>query len=120
MNHPDVLAILGTATGWHKSSRSAGQNCCLEVTTEAAGWIGLRDTKLGSRSPILAFPMVEWKAILAAMKNDRFAPRIRPPALARRCTAATRAGLLPVLIQWRFSSSSAVTSILPALACCLT
>ncbi|MGH3900024.1 MAG: DUF397 domain-containing protein [Pseudonocardiaceae bacterium] len=117
MNHPDVLATLSTTTGWHKSSRSAAQNSCLEVTTDVTGWIGLRDTKLGSRSPILAFPTVEWNAILAATKNDRFAPTIRAPG--QRCNAATRAGLLPVLLQWRFSSSSAVTSILPALACCL-
>ncbi len=72
MNHHVALATLSTATGWHKSTRSEGQNGCLEVTTEVTGWIGVRDTKLGARSPILAFTTVEWTAMLAAAKNKEF------------------------------------------------
>ncbi len=69
MNHHDALAALRTATGWHKSTRSDAQNGCLEATTEVAGWIGVRDTKLGARSPVLAITTVEWTALLAATKN---------------------------------------------------
>ncbi len=72
MNHHDALAALRTATGWHKSTRSDGQNGCLEVTAEVSGWIGVRDTKLGTRSPVLAFTTVEWTAMLVAAKNKDF------------------------------------------------
>ncbi len=72
MNHHDALAALSTTTGWHKSTRSDGQNGCLEVTTEVSGWIGVRDTKLGARSPVLVFTTVEWTAMLAAVKNMEF------------------------------------------------
>jgi hypothetical protein len=68
MNHHDVLAALRTATGWRKSTRSSGQNCCLAVTTEVSGWIGVRDTKLGAQSPVLACTPVQWMAMLAAAK----------------------------------------------------
>jgi hypothetical protein len=69
MNHHDAMAAVSTATGWHKSTRSDAQNGCLEVTTEVSGWIGVRDTKLGARSPVLAVTAVEWTAMLAAVKN---------------------------------------------------
>jgi hypothetical protein len=68
MNHHDALAALHTATGWHKSTRSDAQNCCLEVTAEVPGWIGVRDTKLGARSPVLAVTTVQWTAMLADVK----------------------------------------------------
>jgi Domain of unknown function (DUF397) len=69
MNYHDALAALSTATGWHKSTRSEAQNGCLEVTTEVPGWVGVRDTKLGARSPVLAVPTKEWTVMLAATKN---------------------------------------------------
>jgi Domain of unknown function (DUF397) len=69
MNHHDALAAVSTATNWYKSTRSDGQNGCIEVTTEVSGWIGVRDSKLGARSPVLAFTTVEWAAMLAAAKN---------------------------------------------------
>ena len=69
MNHHEALVALATATGWHKSTRSDAQNGCLEVTTAVSGWIGVRDTKLGKRSPVLACTTVEWMAMLAAAKN---------------------------------------------------
>ncbi|MDQ3764953.1 MAG: DUF397 domain-containing protein [Actinomycetota bacterium] len=83
MNHPDTSAALRTATGWRKSTRSEGQNGCLEVTAEVSGWIGVRDSKLGVRSPILAVPTVEWTTMLAAVKNGEFdyhAAATQPPA----------------------------------------
>ncbi|MGH3697113.1 MAG: DUF397 domain-containing protein [Pseudonocardiaceae bacterium] len=69
MNHHDAHAALSTATSWHKSTRSDAQNGCVEVTGAVSGWIGVRDTKLGTRSPVLAFTAVEWTALLAATKN---------------------------------------------------
>ncbi len=72
MNHHDARTALCIATGWHKSTRSEAQNGCLEVTTEVPGWVGVRDTKLGVRSPVLAFTTVEWTAMLTAAKNKEF------------------------------------------------
>lgn len=72
MNHHDALAALRRATGWRKSTRSDAQNCCLEVTDEVPGWIGVRDTKLGLRSPVLAVSTVQWTAMLAVAKNKEF------------------------------------------------
>ncbi|MPZ65243.1 MAG: DUF397 domain-containing protein [Pseudonocardiaceae bacterium] len=37
----------------------------MEVTTTVPGWIGLRDSKLGDASPLLAFTLSEWRAMLA-------------------------------------------------------
>jgi len=72
MNHHDALAALSNATGWRKSTRSAAQNCCLEVTAEVTGWIGVRDTKLGARSPVLAVSTGQWTAMLAVAKITEF------------------------------------------------
>jgi hypothetical protein len=66
MNHDQALAKLTTAAGWHKSSYSQGENNCVEVTTELPGWVGVRDSKRGTASPVLAFAHSEWRATLAA------------------------------------------------------
>lgn len=68
MNHNDALAALSTATAWRKSTRSDGQNVCVEVTDAVPGWIGVRDSKLGPTSPILAVTATGWTALLAAAK----------------------------------------------------
>jgi hypothetical protein len=72
MNHHDAVAALRDATGWRKSTRSDAQNCCLEVTAEVSGWVGVRDTKLGVRSPVLAFSTAQWTAMLAVAKIEEF------------------------------------------------
>lgn len=69
MNHDDVLAVLSTAAVWRKSTRSEGQNGCVEVTNAVPGWIGVRDSTLGPTSPILAFTATEWTALLATAKD---------------------------------------------------
>lgn len=69
MNHDDALAALSTATTWRKSTRSEAQNVCVEVTTAVPGWIGVRDSKLGPTSPILAVTDTGWTALLDAAKD---------------------------------------------------
>jgi hypothetical protein len=65
MNRDHALAALITAAGWRKSSYSWGANGCVEITTELPGWVGLRDSKLGPVSPLLAIPTAQWRALLA-------------------------------------------------------
>ncbi|MGH3770120.1 MAG: DUF397 domain-containing protein [Pseudonocardiaceae bacterium] len=65
MNHDHTLAALTTAAGWRKSSYS-WENGCVEVTTELPGWVGVRDSKLGTASPVLACTLPHWRATLAA------------------------------------------------------
>ncbi|MGH3807800.1 MAG: DUF397 domain-containing protein [Pseudonocardiaceae bacterium] len=65
MNHHQALAGLSTAAGWRKSSYSV-QNGCVEVTTELPDWVGVRDSKLGPDSPLLAVTPPQWRATLAA------------------------------------------------------
>ncbi|MGH3671530.1 MAG: DUF397 domain-containing protein [Pseudonocardiaceae bacterium] len=67
MNRDQALAALTTATGWRKSSYSQGQNGCVEVTTDWGGWVGVRDSKLGPRSPVLAVATAGWHAVLAGV-----------------------------------------------------
>ena len=67
MKHKDVQISLGNCTQWRRSSYSfpAGQQC-VEITTELTGWIGIRDSKLGAVSPILAITTKGWHALLAS------------------------------------------------------
>lgn len=69
MNHDHTLAALTTAAGWRKSSYSQAINGCVEVTTELPGWVGVRDSKLGTDSPVLACTRSQWRATLAAALN---------------------------------------------------
>jgi hypothetical protein len=64
MNHDQAAAVLTTATEWRKSSYSQGENGCVEVTTELPGWVGIRDSKLGTSSPLLPFSTAQWTAFL--------------------------------------------------------
>ncbi|MBV9010515.1 MAG: DUF397 domain-containing protein [Pseudonocardiales bacterium] len=66
MNHDYALAALTTAAGWRKSRYSQGANGCVEITTELPGWVGIRDSKFGPASPLLAIPTAQWRALLAA------------------------------------------------------
>jgi hypothetical protein len=72
MRHEDVVAALSVADNWHKSSFSGGANGgCVEVAT-VPGYIGVRDTKLGASSPVLAFTPHEWAAFLAGVRAGEF------------------------------------------------
>jgi Domain of unknown function (DUF397) len=55
---------------WFTSSyTNAGQNNCVEVNHSLAGHVGVRDSKLGSASPVLAVPAAQWVCLLAAVQD---------------------------------------------------
>lgn len=74
MNHDQALAGLTTVAGWRKSSYSQGENNCVEVTTELPGWVGVRDSKLGTGSPLLPFTHSQWRATLTAAQAGELGP----------------------------------------------
>lgn len=59
-----------THTTWRKSSRSGGQQDCVEVADHVAGRTVVRDTKLGGASPVLAFAPESWRAFVASVKSN--------------------------------------------------
>ncbi|MBN9748611.1 DUF397 domain-containing protein [Amycolatopsis sp. A1MSW2902] len=65
-------------TGWEKSRFSGGQNGCVEFHFDGVhGWVGVRDSKLGDNSPVLAFNKVEFDAFIAAAQAGQFTDRIQ-------------------------------------------
>ncbi|MCA1188344.1 DUF397 domain-containing protein [Saccharopolyspora sp. 6T] len=56
---------------WRKSSYSSGNHNCVEVITVAAG-TGVRDSKPGTASPILAFGRGAFAEFLAAVRDEKF------------------------------------------------
>lgn len=73
MEYQEVVAALGATTNWHKASFSQDTNAngCVEVGT-VPGFVGVRDTKLGATSPVLAFTEAEWAAFLAGVRKGEF------------------------------------------------
>lgn len=71
MNHDQAVAALTTATGWRKSKRSQAANNCVEITTSLPGWVGVRDSKLGAASPVLAFTTATWQAMLTSVRTGQ-------------------------------------------------
>ncbi|MBM7776009.1 hypothetical protein JOD54_006213 [Actinokineospora baliensis] len=68
MRYEDAVTALAAATNWHKSTHSGGQNGgCVEVGS-VPGLVGVRDTKLGSNSPTLAFSPVRWAAFTDSVR----------------------------------------------------
>ncbi|WP_019852635.1 DUF397 domain-containing protein [Actinopolyspora mortivallis] len=57
---------------WRKSTRSNGSGACVDVGI-APSAAGVRDTKLGEDSPILAFTRSQWSSFLTTIKSDRLA-----------------------------------------------
>jgi hypothetical protein len=72
VNHKAAQATFHSCTQWRKSSYSFpdGQEC-VEITTELPGWIGVRDSKLGTDSPVLAFTAVQWRTMLAGARAGK-------------------------------------------------
>jgi len=74
MKHDQAAVELTTAAEWRKSSYSQGENNCMEVTTELPGWVGVRDSKLGTNSPLLAVTHSQWHATLTAAHTSELGP----------------------------------------------
>ena len=58
-------------TDWRKAARSGGGGACVEVG-RAQGLRGLRDTKLGLDSPVIAVTSGTFDALVAALRADQF------------------------------------------------
>ncbi|WP_188984710.1 DUF397 domain-containing protein [Saccharopolyspora thermophila] len=70
----DLCGEAGNATAflpttWRKSSRST-QSACVEVA-RGSGVMGVRDSKLGERSPILLLSADAWSGFLASVRAGR-------------------------------------------------
>lgn len=62
---------------WFKSSRSDGQNNCVEVAFLNGGRVALRDTKDNGAGPVHVFTPGEWDAFVAGAKAGEFDRRRR-------------------------------------------
>jgi hypothetical protein len=51
------------------SYSNGGQNNCVEVNRSLAGQVGVRDSKLGTTSPVLAPSAAQWISFLAAVQD---------------------------------------------------
>lgn len=67
-----------TSDGWETpfASGSNGGDC-FEFNFGVPGWVGLRDSKLGAASPVLAFTKSELEAMLAGARAGQFDNRIQ-------------------------------------------
>jgi hypothetical protein len=57
---------------WHKSSRSNGQNNCVETAVLPDGGRALRDTKDRGNGPVLFFTADEWTAFTEGVRLGEF------------------------------------------------
>jgi hypothetical protein len=57
---------------WFKSSRSNGQNNCVEVAFLGGGRVGLRDSKDNGAGPAHVFTRDEWLAFIEGAKDGEF------------------------------------------------
>jgi uncharacterized protein DUF397 len=57
---------------WRKSLRCGPNNGCVEVARLSTEHIGVRDSKITTTSPILAFTSSEWHSFLGDIKRGKF------------------------------------------------
>ena len=58
---------------WRKSSRSGGNDNCVEVATAIDGdVVGVRDSKLGEASPIIDVDVPVWRNFIADVRSGKF------------------------------------------------
>lgn len=59
---------------WFKSSRSNGQNACVEVAfLDGDGVaVAVRDTKDDGHGPVMVFTAGQWSAFLGGIRDGRF------------------------------------------------
>jgi hypothetical protein len=50
-------------TGWRKATYSHGNGDCVEAAA-GHGSIGIRDSVLGERGPVLEFPALAWRIFI--------------------------------------------------------
>ncbi|MBV9846331.1 MAG: DUF397 domain-containing protein [Kutzneria sp.] len=67
MTCDDTLAVLTTAPGWRKATTS-NQNGCVEINQTVPGYVGVRDSKLATHSPILVFTAAEFALFRTAVR----------------------------------------------------
>jgi hypothetical protein len=55
---------------WYTSNYSnGGTNDCVEVNHSQPCHVGVRDSKLGIASPVLAIPATQWACLIAAVQD---------------------------------------------------
>jgi hypothetical protein len=59
-------------TLWRKSLRCGPNNGCVEIARLSADSIGVRDSKIATTSPILAFNASEWQSFVGNVKYGKF------------------------------------------------
>lgn len=60
-----------TGAKWFKSSKSGGNQDCVEAAHLGEGFVGVRDSKNPS-GPALVFTPAEWDAFLSGAKGGEF------------------------------------------------
>ncbi|MFV2018364.1 DUF397 domain-containing protein [Micromonospora sp. LOL_023] len=58
------------ATGWRKSTRSGGDDNCVEVNV-AGDRVGVRDSKAGSAGPVLDFSRTSFDSLIHSLSTER-------------------------------------------------
>lgn len=70
---PPPLDAFGTFRAADPGNGTCGNDSpCVEVADGPDGWRAIRDSKLGSESPVLTFTADEWKVFAAGVRGGEF------------------------------------------------
>ncbi len=61
---------MSTVTTWRKSTKSGGQQNCVEVADHNREVVSVRDTKLSESSPILEVSRSAWQRFVDSTKES--------------------------------------------------